>query len=149
MAGSEIRIERDRPAEKGLGGFVVFRTVFVEVPKPALVGLPSIEPFWRFAQHTLLFRLGQCGFDNPGDARCDLVLHDKDVTKVALVPVGPDMSARSRIDQLRRDAHTVAALPYRAFQHVADTELTTDPFYIDCLSPVGKTRIAGDDNMPA
>ena len=47
MAGSEIRIERDGLAKKGLCGLVFLRSVFVEVPKSSLVGFPSIEPLRR------------------------------------------------------------------------------------------------------
>ena len=105
MAGRELRIERDRLAEKGQRGLVLLRSVFVEVPKPALVGLPGIEPFRRLAQHALLLGLGQRGSMTPGDARGDLVLDGEDVAEVAVVALGPDMGAGGRVDQLRRDAH--------------------------------------------
>ena len=56
VAGSEIRIERDSLAEEGQGGFVLLRSVFVEMPKAALIGFPRVKPFRRFAQHALLAR---------------------------------------------------------------------------------------------
>src|SRR5260370_28269743 len=59
MAGSEIRIERDGSAKKGLRGLVFLRSVFVEVPKSPLVGLPSIEPLRLLAQYSLLLSLSQ------------------------------------------------------------------------------------------
>ena len=102
MAGGKVRVEPDRLAEKAESDLVLLRCVFVEVPKAALVGFPGIEAFRRLAQHALLLGLGQRGFDDPGDARGNLVLDGKDVAEVAVVAVGPDMSAGYRIDQLGR-----------------------------------------------
>src|SRR5216683_58875 len=79
MAGSEIRIERDGSAKKGLRGLVFLRSVFVEVPKSPLVGLPSIEPLRRLAQYSLLLGLGQRRLDDTRNTRRDLVLHGKDI----------------------------------------------------------------------
>src|SRR5271169_780570 len=105
MAGGKVRIEPNRLAEKAESDLVLLRCVFVEVPEAALVRLPSVKAFGRLAQHALLLGLGQCGFDDPGDARGDLVLDGKDVAEVAVVPVGPDMSAGYRIDQLGGNPH--------------------------------------------
>jgi hypothetical protein len=59
------------------------------------------------------------------------------------------MRAACCIDQLCVDAYPVSALSYRAFQHVADAELTADLLNIDRLALVREARIAGDNEQPA
>src|SRR5690242_7001167 len=112
MTGSEVWIERDCSAEKGLRGLVLFWSILVEVPKSSLIGFPSIETFRRFAQYALLFGFGQRRLDDASNARRDLVLHGKDVTEVAVIALGPDMDAGGGVDQLRGDAHSITALAH-------------------------------------
>src|SRR5216684_6136691 len=59
------------------------------------------------------------------------------------------MRAGQGIDQLRGDAHSLARLAHRTFEHIPDTELAPDLLHIDRLAFVGETRIAGDDEEPA
>src|SRR5260370_41958184 len=73
MAGSEIRIERDGLAKKGLRGLVFLRPVFVEVPKSSLVSFPSIEPLRRLAHNSLLLGRGQRRLDDSRNPRRDPV----------------------------------------------------------------------------
>src|SRR6516165_2662669 len=47
-------------------------------------------------------------------------------------------------DQLRGDAHSAAALPDRAFQHIAHAKLAADTLHIDRLALVREARIASD-----
>jgi hypothetical protein len=49
----------------------------------------------------------------------------------AVEPVGPEMRAACRVDQLRGDAHPVSAFAHRAFQDIADAELAADLLHID------------------
>src|SRR6516164_35555 len=49
-----------------------------------------------------------------------------------------------RFDQLRGDAHSAAALPDRAFQHIAHAKLAADTLHIDRLALVREARIASD-----
>src|SRR5882672_9703893 len=53
------------------------------------------------------------------------------------------------VDQLPGDAHAVAALAHRAFEHIADAKLMPDLLHIDRLPFVREARIAGDDEEPA
>ena len=46
-------------------------------------------------------------------------------------------------------AHAIAALAYRAFEHVTDPEFAADLLYVDRPALVGEARIAGDDEQPA
>src|ERR1043166_2711449 len=105
MAGREIGVECDRLAEEAQRGLVFCRSVFVKMPKTALIGFPGVEALRRLTQCTLLLRLGQGWFDDPGDARGNLVLHRENIAEIAFVTIGPDMRAREGIDQLRGDAH--------------------------------------------
>src|SRR5438552_7186611 len=59
------------------------------------------------------------------------------------------MRAGFGIDQLRGDAHPVAALAHAAFEHIAHAEFAADLLHIDRLALVGEARIAGDDEEPA
>src|SRR5947207_5023094 len=59
------------------------------------------------------------------------------------------MHAASGLNQLGSDAHAIAALPNRAFEHIADAKVTANLLHIDRLSLVGESRIAGDHEKPA
>src|SRR5271169_2224357 len=47
----------------------------------------------------------QCRLDDPGDADGDFVLKFEHVFERAVEPVGPEMRASERVDQLSGDAH--------------------------------------------
>src|SRR5215470_4103898 len=59
------------------------------------------------------------------------------------------MRTRSRIDQLRGNAHSVPAPSHRAFKNVADAKLAPDLLHVNRLALVGETGIAGYDEEPA
>src|SRR6266849_3114034 len=83
----------------------------------------------------------QCRLDDAGDARRHLVLEVEDIFERAVEAVGPEMRAGFSFDQLHADAHPPTALPDRAFENVADTQLATDALYVDRLAFVGEGRI--------
>src|SRR6516162_3330078 len=112
------------------------------MPQAALIGLPSVKPLRRFAQNALLFGLGQRRLDDPGDAGGNLVLYGEDVAEVAVVAIGPDVSAGDCIDQLRGDAHPIAGLADAPFEDVAHPQLPPDPIHIGGLALVAAARIA-------
>lgn len=58
VAWSEIQIECDSLAEEDEGLLILLGCIFVKVPQTALKGFPTIKPFRRLAQHSLLFGLG-------------------------------------------------------------------------------------------
>src|SRR6516164_3645613 len=87
--------------------------------------------------------------DDAGDAGRDLVLQLEDIFERTVEAVGPQMRPGQRVDQLRRDAHPSAGFAHRAFEHIADTELSADLLHLDRLAFVRKARIAGDHEEPA
>src|SRR6202035_783041 len=79
------------------------------------------------------------------DLLCEFVLHGKDIRKIAIKALGPDVRAARGIDELTSNAHSVARLADAAFQHVAHAEFAADLLHVDWLAFVGKARIAGDN----
>ena len=90
----------------------------------------------------------QSRFNHTCDADRHLVLKLEYVFERTVEPIGPEMRASSCIDQLPGDAHPLACLANRAFQHVSDTEFATDLLHVDRLAFVGEGRIPGDDEQP-
>ena len=62
----------------------------------------------------------QLGLYRAGNATGDPILQIENVFKVAVEPLAPNMQRRRCVDQLTSDAHAVAGLPDRAFEHIAD-----------------------------
>ena len=81
----------------------------------------------------------------PGHTGGYLVLQVEDVFQQAVEAVGPQMRPGFRLDQSRADAHPTAALPDRAFEHIAHAQFPADAVHIDRLALVREARIAGDD----
>ena len=71
--------------------------------------------------------------DDPRDADRHLVLEIEHVFERAVEAVGPEMRAGRGIDQLRGDAHALAGLAHRAFEHVAHAEFAPDLLHVDRL----------------
>ena len=86
--------------------------------------------------------------DDPGDAESDFVLKLENVFDQAVEAVGPQVRAGLGVDQLAGDAHPVAALAHRAFEHIAHPKLAPDLLHIDGPALVGKGGVAGDDEQP-
>jgi len=87
--------------------------------------------------------------DDSGNVGRDLILKLEHVFERTVEPVGPQMRAGLRLDQLRRDAHPVARFAHAAFEHVAHSQFARHLLHIDRLALVRKTRIAGDHEEPA
>ena len=56
----------------------------------------------------------------------DLVLDREDVVELAVVGLRPQVRVGAGLDQLRGDAHRVARLAHRAFQHVRHVQRARD-----------------------
>ena len=56
----------------------------------------------------------------------DLVLHREHIRQIAVVALGPEMTAGDDVVQLRGDADMVAVLAHRALDDIADAELLAD-----------------------
>ena len=81
------------------------------------------------------FRLDQFIAQGVGQPRDDLILQLEQISHVLLEPLGPEMRAGFRVDELRVDPHPVLVALDRAFEHVANAELLADLFGVDgfCL----------------
>jgi len=77
------------------------------------------------------------GEDRDDGAR-HLFLSRKDVLQLAIVPIGPTMTASQDVDQLRGNSNTLSATANAAFEQVAHIQLSTDLADIDCLALVGE-----------
>ena len=81
-----------------------------------------------------------------GDNRAHhLVLEGKDILKVSVVVLGPEVRTRIGFDQLGRYSDAVAGAPHAALQNIAHTQFATNPAYIDRLALVLEAGVAGDD----
>ena len=59
--------------------------------------------------------------DDTGYGDRHLVLQLEDVFHETVEPVGPEMRAGHRVDQLRADAHTASTFADRTFEYIAHT----------------------------
>src|SRR6516165_2718604 len=91
----------------------------------------------------------QCRLDDAGDADRDPVLQLEDVLQRAVETVGPQMRTGECIDQLAGDANPLAGFANRAFEDVANAELSADLVHINGAALIGEGRIAGDHEKPA
>ena len=77
----------------------------------------------------------------------DLVLNGEDVGEIAVVAVGPEVTAVFALDELRGDAHARAGLADAAFQDESDPEILAHPLHVHRPALVDKRRIARDDEQ--
>ena len=68
----------------------------------------------------------------------------KNVGKVPIVPLRPDVVAGLALDQLTGDPDAVAGLAETALQHISNAELAPNLLYVDGAAFVGERGIAGD-----
>ena len=81
--------------------------------------------------------------------RANIILNRKDISELAVVALGPDMSSGGGLDQLRRHPHAVGSLAHTAFQDIPHTEFSADILDRSRLAFVGEARIAGDHEQRA
>src|SRR6266704_2047642 len=96
------------------------------MPKPALVGGPSVEAPWWLADGALL--LGVSDGRGNGDCHClgDIVLQYENIGEIAVVPLCPYVLASLGLDQLRGKPDPIAGFAHTAFKHVTHAEVTPD-----------------------
>jgi len=85
------------------------------------------------------------GIEKVGEPRYDFVLHVEEVSDGLIKALGPKVIAGFGVDQLYVDPKPVAATLYRAFQHIADVQFTTDPLHIDRFALEGECGVARND----
>jgi hypothetical protein len=74
----------------------------------------------------------------------DLVLELEDVGCTNFAPIGLQLSARLRIDELHGDAQPISTPSDRALNNLADAKLFADLTDVDEPTLVGKGRLARD-----
>ena len=70
-------------------------------------------------------------------ARDDFVLHVKEIGERLVEPLGPEVTASLRVNELHVDAHAVSAALDAALEDIADVQLAPDLLQIDSLALVG------------
>src|SRR6185312_434664 len=100
-----------------------------------IIGIEAIRPL---APDALDFGAAQARLDRPNDIQSDLVLQRENIVELPVETLAPQMTARARLDHLRRDADTVCVFPKASLQQIAHAELTTDTLRIDHRSFKGE-----------
>src|SRR6266481_9600583 len=116
MRGGKIGLQLDRFAEQGQRFVRILRHRDESVGQGAQIEVIGIEAVRPLAPRAVDLALPERRLDYAGDADRDLVLKLENVFEQAVEPVGPEMRAVCRIDQLCGDAYPVSALSHRAFE---------------------------------
>src|SRR6516225_8166245 len=82
------------------------------------------------------------GIERVAKPRYDFVLHVKEVGNGLVKTLGPEVIAGFGIDQLHVHPKAVAATLHRAFEHIADVQLTSQLLYVDRLALEGERGVA-------
>ena len=111
--------------------------------------IPGVEIVRRLALAAEILGGIELRLDRGDDGLRDLVLHREHVGQIAVVALGPQMTAGDDIVELRGDAHLVAILAHRALDDIADAELLADLLQMHRAALVDEGGVAGDDIEPA
>ena len=74
-----------------------------------------------------------------------VVLHREDIGQVAVEPLGPEVPASGRVDELRGDPDARAGFAHASLEDVAHAKAFADLTDMDVLALEGERRIARDD----
>ena len=88
--------------------------------------------------------LGQIERERADNLLRHVVLNSEDIGQVPIETLGPQMPARSRVDELRGDPHPVAGFADAPFQHIAHAEALAHLLNVHVPALEGEGRIAGD-----
>jgi hypothetical protein len=91
-------------------------------------------------------RLGcdEFGVQRVRQTRDDLVLHVEQICERLVEPLGPEMIASLRVDQLHIDAHAVSAALNAALEHIAYVQIAPDLLQVDGFALVSESGVASD-----
>jgi hypothetical protein len=117
----------------------------MEARPPPQIVVVGVQTLGRLALCAFDLRLLELGRDCTHNARRELFLHTKDVLKLPVETVGPQMHTGCGVDELSGDPHTLSVSPYTTFKHIAHAQLAADLLHINRSSLVGEARIARDD----
>jgi hypothetical protein len=93
----------------------------------------------------LLFGIGNGRGDGDRHRLGDVVLQRKNVSEIAVVPLGPDMIAGLGLDQLRGDADAICGPSHAAFEDIAHAELAPDLLHVYRSALVREGGVTRDD----
>src|SRR5262249_7447979 len=116
---------------------------------PAQEVVVGVQALRRLSPNALDLRPLEPWLDGPNDACRHPILQLKHVFEGAVETIGPNMTARRRIDELPGDAHAGSRLAHAAFEHIAHAQLASNLLHIDRLALVGERRVTGDYEQPA
>ena len=63
------------------------------------------------------------------------ILKRKNVRKLAVIPLRPNVIARDRIDKLTGDAHTLPAPAHAPFEYLANAEIASHLLHVSSWAP--------------
>src|SRR5262249_28935618 len=92
-------------------------------PRRAQVMVVRLPGLGRLIKRALDLRPVHMGGQNRDDGAGYLVLNRKHVLNLAIVALGPAMSTSQSIDELHRDANTLAHSAHAALQEVAHSNV--------------------------
>ncbi len=72
-----------------------------------MIILPRIKVIRRFSDRFLLFGFGKFWFDLGSDKLRDFILKFKEIIKISIKPVCPDVASSCTIDQLCVNSHAI------------------------------------------
>src|SRR6266404_1367892 len=94
------------------------------------------------------FCLKQLWLNSGDNGERDFVLQRENVSHVTLEPVRPNVCARSRLNQLARDANFPRRLALRPLKDIAHAKPAPDFLDVDRFALEGETRISSDHEQP-
>ncbi len=77
----------------------------------------------------------------------NLILHGENIVNGSIITLSPDVCAAMRIDQLSRDANSIAAFANAPLEHVAHVQLFRDLTHIHRAAFVHKGGISRDHHQ--
>src|SRR5208337_3401863 len=126
MRCGEIRIEFDGAAVELARLYHSLKRALGEEFARAQPGLVGLHIGRAAPAQPPLLDWGERNRERADNLLDHLVLCCKDVGKIAIEPLGPEMAAGCCIDELCRYAHAVAGLAHTALKHEAHAEIATN-----------------------
>ncbi len=140
----ESRVESDGTPEEGPGKLILGCAALGMMPEAPVIRFPCAEALGWLQSSPLVLGLLDRRLDRRRDGSSDLVLCREDIAQLALIALGPEVSAGIGPDQLAGNPDLVAGRSHAAFEDITHAELAPDLTDIDGAGLVGKCRITGD-----
>lgn len=119
----------------------------MEVSHAARVVVVGIAALGRLAPRAIDLGTLRLRSERTGDALGHLILQLEDVAERAFEPVGSRTAPGGGMNELSVIRTRLAALAEAALQDAANAQFAPHPLHVRRLSPVGKARVARDDEQ--